>query len=90
MVTDATHRVAAVQMNPRLGATESNLESMAQRTAEAAAGGADIVLFPECALQGIVFPSPEAALEAAEPGDGQPIRALGELSREHDFVESTS
>ena len=53
--TDETNlpavRVAAVQMEPKLGQIEANLERILDRIAHAANAGARLVVFPECASQ---------------------------------------
>ena len=77
-------RIAAVQMNPRLGAVEDNVRAIERWTESAAEAGADIVLFPECSLQGIVFASPEEAESVAEPRDGARIDAVAALARRFD------
>ena len=55
--TPAAVRVAAVQMEPKLGRLETNLERMLDRIADAARAGARLVVFPECALSGYGFAS---------------------------------
>lgn len=59
-------KVAAVQMNPKLMKNEKNLEKMLLRIQEAAAKGAKLIVFPECALTGYMFQSREEALPFTE------------------------
>jgi predicted amidohydrolase len=69
--TDATIlKTAAVQMEPILGAVDRNLEKMLARLEEAAAAGARLIVFPECALTGYCFESREEALPFAETTRG--------------------
>ena len=67
-----TWKIAAVQMDCRLGAVEANLAAVRSRLAEAADAGARLVVFPECALTGYGFASRAEALKVAQtiPGPG--------------------
>ena len=58
-------RVAAVQMEPKLGRIEDNLERMLDRLGEAVGIGALLAVFPECALSGYGFASREEGLAHA-------------------------
>ncbi len=78
----AVVRVAAVQMEPRLGAIEANLGSILARFREATAGGARLVVFPECALTGYGFESRDEALRYAEPIPGPSTRKVAEACAE--------
>jgi 5-aminopentanamidase len=69
--------VAAVQMEPRLGEVERNLEVMLDRLAEASAAGARLIVFPECALSGYGFSSREEGLAHAVSTEGPEVRRLG-------------
>jgi predicted amidohydrolase len=71
-----TVRVAAVQMEPRIGEVEANLQAILSRFREATASGASLVVFPECALTGYGFESREEALPFAEPIPGLSSREL--------------
>ena len=69
----STVRVAAVQMEPKLGEVEANLRldpRQARRGDEAA--GAKLVVFPECALSGYGFESKEEAM-AVRRADPRPL-----------------
>jgi 5-aminopentanamidase len=71
-----TYRVAAVQMEPKLGRLDENLEVIIGRLGEAAEAGAHLVVFPECALSGYGFSSREEGLAHAVPVDGPAVRAV--------------
>jgi predicted amidohydrolase len=68
--------VAAVQMNCLLGRPADNLAAVRTGLAAAAADGARLVAFPECALTGYGLPDREAALGLAEPVPGPATGAL--------------
>lgn len=67
-----TWKIAAVQVDCRLGAVEANLTAVRSRLAEAADAGARLVVFPECALTGYGFASRAEAQTVAQtiPGPG--------------------
>jgi predicted amidohydrolase len=79
---DDVVKVAAAQMNPRLMKKEANLEKILLMTKAAAAGGAKLVVFPECALTGYVFNSREEALPFAETIPGPATDNLATCCRE--------
>ena len=58
-----THRVAACQIDPKLGEVEANLDRIGRAVAEAAAAGAVLAVLPEAAVTGYAF----ASLEEARP-----------------------
>lgn len=68
-----TVRVAAVQMEPKLGDPAANRHAILGRLREASGRGARLVVFPECALTGYCFESREEALESAEAIDGPSV-----------------
>jgi predicted amidohydrolase len=76
MSPTTTYRVAAVQMEPKLGRLEENLGRILQRLTEAAGAGAHLVVFPECALSGYGFSSREEGLAHAVPIDGPAVRKV--------------
>ena len=63
-------RIAAVQMEPRIGEVARNLDSILSGVGEAAQANAKLIVFPECALTGYGFESREEALPFAEAFDG--------------------
>lgn len=79
----STVRIAVVQHDPKLGQVAANRHAILGRLRQAAAGGAKLVLFPECALTGYLFDSRDEALAVAEPIPGPSLAtiaaACGEL-----------
>jgi predicted amidohydrolase len=75
-------RIALVQMNPRIQDREGNRAVILQRLREAAEQGAELIVFPECALSGYVFDSAKAALPAAETVPGETTEAVAQVCRE--------
>ena len=59
-------KIAAVQMNPRIMRSRENLDKILLKTRSAASNGADLIVFPECALTGYVFASREEAIPFME------------------------
>jgi predicted amidohydrolase len=76
MKDDTPVRVAAVQMNPRLGDLVGNRQAILNWLREAAATGAKLIVFPECSLGGYVFNTREEGERAAEPIPGPTSVAL--------------
>lgn len=79
-------RVAAIQFEPTLGPSMGNLGRILDLASVGAKRGADVVLFPECALQGYVFDSSADAVSVAEPLDGAACSQLVAASRELDVA----
>jgi len=65
--------VAGVQMEPKLGRLAENLATLMVRLEEAAAAGARLVVFPECALTGYGFADKAEAMALAEPIPGPSV-----------------
>ncbi len=63
-------KLIGVQCNISLGNCEQNLQAMLAHLETAADRGAELVIFPECALTGYGFDSRESAITCAEPLDG--------------------
>ncbi|HEV8516691.1 MAG TPA: nitrilase-related carbon-nitrogen hydrolase [Candidatus Limnocylindrales bacterium] len=84
-------RIALAQIAPRLGVVEANLDRHRELLAEARAGGADLVLFPELGLTGYLLQDLNA--EVAMRLDDPRLRALAEetadLSAVVGFVEES-
>jgi len=59
-------KIAAVQMNPKIMRNSENLDKILLKTRSAASNGADLIVFPECALTGYVFASREEAIPFME------------------------
>lgn len=77
-----TVKIAAVQIDPGITKNEANLEKMLFWTAKAAAEGAQLIVFPECALTGYVFNSREEALPFMETIPGPATDRLADLCAE--------
>ena len=75
-------RVAAVQMEPKIGEVDANLKAILDRFREATEAGARLVVFPECALTGYGFDSKAEALRFAEPVPGLSSREVAAACRE--------
>ena len=71
-------RIAAVQMDPKLGEIDANRRAILQHLGEAAKNGASLVAFPECALTGYGFASRVEALASAEPIPGQSVAMIAQ------------
>jgi predicted amidohydrolase len=78
----ATWKLAAVQMDCRLGEPAANLRAIRARLREAAGRGARLAVFPECALSGYCFDSKEEAWPHAEPLPGPASEAVEADCRE--------
>ena len=83
MQDQTTVRVAAVQMEPKLGRIEANLERILGSIADAAEAGARLVVFPECALSGYGFASREEGLAHAVAVESAPVGRVIAACRQH-------
>ncbi|MGZ3317440.1 MAG: carbon-nitrogen hydrolase family protein, partial [Isosphaeraceae bacterium] len=81
MSSPGTIRAAAVQMEPKLGNVEENLDRILAGLEQAAADGAKLIVFPECALSGYGFGSREEGLAHAVASDGREVVKVAELAR---------
>ncbi|MCS7185376.1 MAG: carbon-nitrogen hydrolase family protein [Armatimonadota bacterium] len=68
--------VAAVQMTPKFSAVKENLDAVLGWADEAAKQGAQLIVFPECALTGYCFESRQEAMAVAETVDSPSICEL--------------
>ena len=75
-------KIAAVQTNPRLMKNAKNLSKMVTFAREAAADGADLIVFPECALTGYVFDSLDEARPFTETVPGPATGRMAALAAE--------
>jgi predicted amidohydrolase len=84
-------RVALAQIAPHLGDVEANLEQAAGRLRDAAAQGADLVVFPELALTGYLLSDlvPDVAMPASDPRLAQLSGHAPETLVAIGFVEET-
>jgi len=78
-----TYRVAAVQLEPKLGQLDANLSRILDRLEQATAAGAKLVVFPECALSGYGFSTREEGLAHAVSIDSAPVRQVVEFCGRH-------
>lgn len=74
--------VAGVQMDVQLGQIASNLARIGQLGAAAAARGARLIVFPECALTGYGFDSADSVAAAAVTPDSPELHPLAAWSRD--------
>jgi predicted amidohydrolase len=80
MSSPGTFRVAAVQMEPKLGKVEENLHRILAGLEQTAASGAKLAVFPECALSGYGFGSREEGFASAVATDGPELEKVTELA----------
>jgi len=78
-------RFAAVQMESSVLDTEANIQKIIARAEEAAIAGADVVVFPECAISGYTLTADEAQ-SVAEPIPGPTTERLISMCRSNDIV----
>jgi predicted amidohydrolase len=74
--------MAGVQMDVRLGDVAANLAAMSDKAREAAAHGAKLIVFPECALTGYGFDSRDEARPFAETLPGPATDTMRQLCQE--------
>jgi predicted amidohydrolase len=86
-----TVRVALVQIAPRLGVVDENVECHASRLAEAVARGADLVVFPELGLSGYLLQdlAADVAMRADDPRLVRLARVAPDASAIVSFVEES-
>src|SRR5215813_955215 len=70
-------KIACVQMDVTIGDVENNRLRVIDRLRTASESGAELVIFPECALTGYCFDSLEEASPLAESIDGESASAIG-------------
>ena len=78
-----THRVAACQIDPKLGEVEANLERIGRAVAEAASAGAVLAVLPEAAVTGYAFGSLEEARPVARRAGAVAHDVLAGLAEVH-------
>lgn len=79
-----TWKIAAVQMDCSLGNKAANLQAILEHARKAAAAGAMLVVFPECALTGYCFESKDEAWPYGEPIPGPTTETLTAACRDLD------
>jgi len=77
------HRVAACQIDPKLGEVEANLDRIGRAVAEAAAAGAVLAVLPEAAVTGYAFGSLEEARPVARRAGAIAFEVLAGLAEVH-------
>ena len=77
------YRIAAVQMEPKLGRLDANLEQILNWLEPAAMAGAKLVVFPECALSGYGFSSRQEGLDHAVALDSAAVRRVVAACERH-------
>src|SRR2546423_4772188 len=78
-------KIACVQMDVAIGDVETNQQKISQRIHDAAEQGAQLVIFPECALTGYCFDSLDEAAPFAQPLDGPATETIANACRETDL-----
>ncbi|HET7520269.1 MAG TPA: carbon-nitrogen hydrolase family protein [Candidatus Limnocylindria bacterium] len=76
-------RVAACQIDPKIGEVDANLERIATAVTEAAAGGATFIVLPEAAVTGYAFSSLAEALPVARQAESSAEGMLAGLAQTH-------
>jgi predicted amidohydrolase len=77
-------KVAAVQMDIKIGENERNLGKILEHFETAARAGAKLVVFPECALSGYCYTSREEALPYSETVPGPATKKIAALAEKLD------
>ena len=75
-------KIAAVQTDPGIMKNDENLDGILKQAKTAAGNGAELIVFPECALTGYVFNSREEALPFMETVPGPATDRIGDFCRE--------
>ncbi len=75
-------KIAAVQMDCRLGDVAANRDTILGKMVEANRQAARLTVFPECALTGYAFDSLAEAIPVAEPIPGPTTPALAKACAE--------
>jgi predicted amidohydrolase len=88
----STLRIALAQIAPRLGVLDANLARHHELLAQARAGGADLVVFPELGLTGYQLQdlAGEVAMRLDDPRLTDLVAATGGLSAVVSFVEESA
>jgi predicted amidohydrolase len=75
-------KIAGVQIDITIAAPAKNVSRMIDSLKETHRAGAELTIFPECAVSGYCFGSLAEALEVAEPVTGPSVRSLESACRE--------
>ncbi len=79
-----TLKIAGVQMDVSIGEPEKNLKRIVDAIAETTRNGAQLTVFPECAISGYCFESLNEAMPFAQPIPGPAVEQLAEACRKTD------
>ncbi|MCB0327462.1 MAG: carbon-nitrogen hydrolase family protein [Bdellovibrionales bacterium] len=74
-------KIAAAQMDPKIGNKASNLEKITAMTKSASTQGVRLLVFPECSLTGYCFSSRQEALPFAETIPGPATYEIEKLCK---------
>lgn len=77
-------KIAGVQLDLVLGEPAENLARIEKSTSQAKQNGAELVVFPECAITGYCFESKQEALPHASTLPGPHLDAVQSISSKHD------
>ena len=75
-------KIAAVQMDVKIGEPETNLAAIEAKLRETVAAGTHLTIFPECAVTGYCFSSIDEARPFAQPVPGPATDRISALCRE--------
>ena len=78
----AKTNIACVQMDVELGNVAANRDRVVERIRQSSERGAQLIIFPECALTGYCFESLEEAGQFAETADGHSSETIANVCRE--------
>jgi len=81
-----TLRVAACQIDPKLGEVDRNLERIERAVADAAGAGARLAVLPECAVTGYAFASLDEAMPVARRASAVAADRLAGLATQHQMT----
>ncbi len=80
MAREAAVKVAALQFKPdKAGPWDASARRLLALAEEAAAQGAELIVAPEMALSGYIFPDARAAAAVAEPAQGRTLARFAPL-----------
>lgn len=74
-------KIAGVQMDVAIGNVVANRHRIIENLKQTTEQGAQLAVFPECALTGYCFQSLEEAIPFAETADGESANAIAEVCR---------
>ncbi len=75
-------KIAGVQIDPKIMRNKDNLEKILNQTRVAASNGANLIVFPECALSGYMYSGCQEAAPYAETIPGSATKTLADLCRD--------